>query len=97
MIGEKLCRNAMSWTLTVKDIKCIKRHGETDSQESRDMNKIQAASLFVAVFTFLMVIVMLFFAATDSKNTVGFAAVAVFLVLTGTFWTYRVVKGRRTL
>ena len=42
------------------------------------MNKIQATNLFVAVFTFLAVIVMLFFAATASKNTLGLSAVAVF-------------------
>lgn len=61
------------------------------------MNKIQATNLFVAVFTFLAVIVMLFFAATASKNTLGLSAVAVFFALTGTFWVYRFVKGRRTL
>jgi hypothetical protein len=63
------------------------------------MNNHQASYLFllVAVLSFLVVIATLFFAATDSKNMLGFLAVAVFSALIGTFWTYRFVKGRRTL
>lgn len=63
------------------------------------MNKIRASYLFllVAVLSFLVVVAMLFFAATDSKNTIGFLAVAVFFALNSTFWVYRFVKGRRTL
>lgn len=61
------------------------------------MNKIQASYLFAAVLTFLAVIALLFFAVTDSKNTLGLSAVAVFFALTGAFWVYRFAKGRRTL
>jgi hypothetical protein len=63
------------------------------------MNKIQASYLFlfVAVLTYLAVIAMVFFAVTDSKNTGGLLAVAVFFALSGTFSVYRFAKGRRTL
>lgn len=61
------------------------------------MNKIQVTNLFASVFTFLAVIVMLFLAATDDKNTIGLSAVAVFFALICTFWVYRFVKRRRTL
>lgn len=64
------------------------------SQESRDMIKIQASYLLVAVISFLAVIAMLFFAATDSKNTRVFLAVAVFFAVTGAFWVYQFVKKR---
>jgi hypothetical protein len=92
-----LWRLAFRYSATVKDTKRIKKKRETESQESQDMNKTQASYLFVAVLTFLAVIAMLFFAATDSKNAIGLSAVAVFFALTGTFWVYRFVKGRRTL
>ena len=61
------------------------------------MNKVQASYLLVAVLTFLVVIAMFFFAVTDSKNTLGLLAVAVFFALTDAFWVYRFAKGRRTL
>ena len=61
------------------------------------MNKIQAAYLVAAVLSFLAVIAMLFFAATDSKSVIVFLAVAVFFTLIGTAWVYRFAKGRRTL
>lgn len=61
------------------------------------MNKIQASYLFVVVLSFLVFIATLFFAATDSKNTLAFLVVAVFFALIGAFWVYRFAKGRRTL
>jgi hypothetical protein len=63
----------------------------------QNMNKNQASYLFIAVLTYLVVIALVFFAATDSKNTIGFLAIAVFFALTGVFWVRRFAKGRRTL
>lgn len=59
-VGQGRCPHwsiAFNYSATGKDTKRIKRHGATDSQESRAMNKIQATNLFVAVFTFLAVLV----------------------------------------
>jgi hypothetical protein len=61
------------------------------------MNKTQASYLVVAALSFLGVIVMLFFAATDSKSTLVFSILAVFFALTGAVWVYRLAKGRRVL
>jgi len=61
------------------------------------MNKIQVSYPLVAVISFLAVIVTLFFAATDSKNTPGFSAGAIFFALVCAFGAYRFVKERRTL
>ncbi len=61
------------------------------------MNKTQASYLFVAALSFLVVIALLFFAATDSKSALIFSIVAVFFALTGAFWVYRFAKGRRVL
>ncbi len=61
------------------------------------MNKTQASYLFVAALSFLVVIAELFFAATDSKNTLVFSIAAVFFALIGAFWVYRFAKERRIL
>ena len=61
------------------------------------MNKIQGLFLVVSILSFLAVLASLFFAATDSKNTVGFSIVAAFFVLTGAFWVYQFAKGRSSL
>ena len=90
-------RLAFRYSETVKDTKRIKKKRETDSQESRAMNKTQASYLVVAALSFLGVIVMLFFAATDSKSTLVFSILAVFFALTGAVWVYRLAKGRRVL
>jgi len=69
---------AFSYSGTVKDTKRIKKKRETDSQESRDLNKTQASYLFVAALSFLGVISLLFFAATDCKSTLVFSIGAFF-------------------
>lgn len=61
------------------------------------MDKIRIIYLLGAVVIFLVAIAMIFFAATDSKNTIGLFVVAVFFALTGFFWTYLSVRGNRTL
>lgn len=61
------------------------------------MNKNQATNLFVAVLSFLAAILVLFFAATDSKHTIVFLVMAVLFVLYGAIWVYRFAKARRTL
>jgi len=61
------------------------------------MNKNQATNLFAAVISFLGVILMLFFAATASKNAIVFLIAAVFWALVGAIWVYRFAKARRTL
>ncbi len=61
------------------------------------MNKTQASYLFVAALSFLAVLALLFFAATDSKSALAFSIGAVFLTLNGAVWVYRFVKGRRVL
>ena len=61
------------------------------------MNKTQASYLVVAALSFLVVIALLFFAATDSKRTLVFSLLAVFFALTGAIWVYRFAKGRRDL
>jgi hypothetical protein len=88
-------RIAFKYSETVKDTKRIKSHRETDSQESRDMNKTHASYLFVAALSFLAVIALLFFAATDSKSTLVFSIGAGFFALTGAIWVYCFAKGRR--
>lgn len=59
------------------------------------MSRTQASNLSVAILSFLAVIVLLFFAATESKNAAAFIAIAVFFSLAGIFWVYRFAKGRR--
>jgi len=88
---------AFRYPETVKDTKRIKKKRETDSQESRDMNKTQASYLFVAAFSFLAILVVLFFAITDSKMMLVFSIIAFFLALNGAVWVYRFAKGRRDL
>jgi hypothetical protein len=61
------------------------------------MNKPQASYLFVAAFSFLAVLVVLFFAVTDSKRMLVFSIIAFFLALNGAFWVYRFAEGRRDL
>jgi hypothetical protein len=62
------------------------------------MNKSrQATYLLGVVLSFLVAIGMIFFAATESKNTLGLSAVAVFWVLSGAVCVYLFAKGRRTL
>lgn len=61
------------------------------------MNKTQASYLFVAALSFLAVIALLYFAATDSKSALVFSIGAAFFALTGAVWVYRFVKGRRVL
>jgi uncharacterized membrane protein YgdD (TMEM256/DUF423 family) len=61
------------------------------------MNKTQASYLFVAALSFLVVVALLFFAATDSKRTVVFSIGAVFFALSGAVLVYRFAKGRRDL
>ena len=61
------------------------------------MNKTQASYLFVAALSFLAVIALLYFAATDSKSTLVFSIGAAFFALTGAVWVCRFAKGRRVL
>ncbi len=61
------------------------------------MNKTQVSYLSVAIVSFLVVIAMVFFAATASKNTIVFLVAAVLFALCGAIWVYRFAKGRRTL
>ncbi len=61
------------------------------------MNIIQASNLAVAALSFLTVITLLFFAATDSRSTLIFSLAAIFFALTGAYWTYQYVKGKRAL
>ncbi len=55
------------------------------------MSKTRYSYLFVAVLSFIAVIVTLFFAATDSKSNLVFSIVAIFFALTGAFWVYRFI------
>jgi len=59
------------------------------------MNKIQTSYLLVAVLSFLAVIVMLFFAATASKNPIVFSIIAVLFALNGAFWACQFAKRSR--
>ncbi|MFL5626293.1 MAG: hypothetical protein ACJ788_11945 [Ktedonobacteraceae bacterium] len=59
------------------------------------MNKTQASYLFVAALSFLNVIALLFFAATDSKRTLVFSIGAGFFALCGAIWVYRFAKGKK--
>ncbi len=49
------------------------------------MNKIQATSLFVAVLSFLAIIPMFFFAATEHKNALFSSVPLFFLPLAALF------------
>lgn len=61
------------------------------------MNKTQASYLFVAAFSFIAVLVVLFFAVTDSKRMLVFSIIAFFLALNGAVQVYWIAKGRRDL
>jgi hypothetical protein len=61
------------------------------------MNISQASNLVVAALSFLAVITLLFFAATDSRSTLVFSLAAGFFALSGAYWAYQFAKGRRAL
>ena len=54
----------------------------------------QVSYLVAAIVTYLAVIVLLYFAATDSHNARGLVAVALFFALCGAIWVYRYVRAR---
>jgi hypothetical protein len=58
------------------------------------MHTVQIYYLLAAVVTFLVVLAVLYFAATASKNAFGLFAVACFFALCGAFWVYRFIRAR---
>lgn len=74
----------------------MKRCGETNYQENKDISKNRVFYLFVAALSFLEVITLLFFTVTASKSPIIYLGGAVFFALSGVVWVYLFAKGRRT-